>query len=83
MDAHIKNICKNFQIRNINEIRNVLDDDTAANLTHALITSRLDNGNALLYGIKEIQLKKLQQAQNAATRKLTRTRKFDHIQWLI
>ena len=45
MDAHIKNVCKAtyFQIRNINEIRNVLDDDTAAKLVHALITSRLDN----------------------------------------
>ena len=82
MDAHyIKNVCKAtyFQIRNINEIRNVLDDDTAAKLVHALITSRLDNGNALLYGITESQLKKLQQAQNAAARMLTRTRKFDHI----
>ena len=67
MDALIKNVCKAtyFQIRNINEIRNVLDDDTAAKLVHALITSRLDNGNALLYGITESQLKKLQQAQNA------------------
>ena len=81
MDAHIKNVCKAtyFQIQNINEIRNVLDDETAAKLVHALITSRLDNGNALLYGITESQLKKLQQAQNAAARMLTRTRKFDHI----
>ena len=82
MDVHIKkNVCKAtyFQIRNINEIRNVLDDDTAAKLVHALITSRLDNGNALLYGITKSQLKKLQQAQNAAARMLTRTRKFDHI----
>ena len=55
MDAQIKNVCKAtyFQIRNINEIRNVLDDDTAAKRVHALITSHLDNGNALLYGITE------------------------------
>ena len=60
MDAHIKNVCKAtyFQIRNINEIRNVLDDDTAAKLVHALIASRLDNGNALFYGITESRLKK-------------------------
>ena len=60
MDAHIKNVCKAtyFQIRNINEIRNVFDDDTAAKLVHALIAYRLDNGNILLYGITESQLKK-------------------------
>ena len=57
----------------------MLDDDSAATLVHALITSRLDNGNALLYGITESQLKKLQQVQNAAARMLTRTKKFDHI----
>ena len=81
MEAHIKNMCKStyFQIRNINSIRKVLDDDTAATLVHALVTSRLDNGNALLYGITESQLNKLQLAQNAAARMLTRTRKFDHI----
>ena len=81
MEDHIKNICKStfFHIRNIHQIRKVLDDDTAANLVHALITSRLDNGNALLYGITDQQLNKLQRVQNAAARMLTRTRKFDHI----
>ena len=71
--------CSYFQIRNLYEIRKVLDYDTAASLVHALVTSRLDNGNALLYGITEQQLNKLQRAQNAAARMLTRTRKFDHI----
>ena len=81
MDAHIKNVCKAtyFQIRNIHEIRNVLEDDPAAKLVRALITSCHDNVNALLHGIIESQLKKLQQAQNAAARMLTRTRKFDNI----
>ena len=42
MEAHIKNMCKStyFQIRNINLIRKVLDDDTATTLVHALVTSR-------------------------------------------
>ena len=36
MEDHIKSVCKStyFQIRNINQIRNVLDDDTAATLVH-------------------------------------------------
>ena len=74
-------MCKScyFQIRNINLIRKVLDGDTAATLVYALVTSCLDNGNALVYGITERQLNKLQLAQNSAARLLTRTRKFDHI----
>ena len=81
MDDHIKNVCKSayFHIRNINKIRKILDNDAAATLVHALVTSRLDNGNALLCGITEKQLNKLQLAQNSAARMLTRTRKFDHI----
>ncbi len=56
----------------------MLDDDTAAYLEHALVTSPLDNDNALLYGISDQQLNKLKGAENAATRMLTKTRKFDH-----
>ena len=48
-------------------------------LVHAFITSRLDNGNALLNGIFEQQIHKLQIVQNSAARVLTNTRKFDHI----
>ena len=51
----------------------MLDDDTAAALVHALVTSRLDNGNVLLYGIIERQLNKLQLAQNSVARMLVYT----------
>ena len=37
-----------------------------------------DNGNALINGISEQQLKKLQLIQNYAARILTKTRKYDH-----
>ena len=60
MEAHIKNACKTtyFQIQNIDEIRNVLDDETASKLVHDLIAFRLgDNGN-YENGITESQLKK-------------------------
>ena len=46
---------------------------------HAVVTSRLDNGNALLNGITEQQLKKLQLVQNSAACVLTKIQKFDHI----
>ena len=54
MDNHIK-ICLNHAISKSGTlIRKVLDDDnTATKLVHALVTSRLDNGNTLLYGITD------------------------------
>ena len=48
-------------------------------LVHAFITSRLDDGNALLYGISEYLLAKLQPVQNAAARFITSTKKQKHI----
>ena len=81
MDQHVKRVCQSvyFHIRNVNSIRKILTDETAATIIHALITSRIDNGNSLLTGITDRLLRKLQLAQNAAARILTKTRKFDHI----
>ena len=81
MEKQVNKICQSvfYHIRNVNSIRKTLSDDSAATIIHALITSRLDNGNALLYDINENLLTKLQLAQNAAARILTKTRKYDHI----
>ena len=43
------------------------------------MVSRLDYGNALLYGVATGQLTKLQRVQNAAARVLSRTSTFTHI----
>jgi len=48
-------------------------------LIHALVSSRLDYANAILQGVQDKQLKKLQSAQNAAARVLARVRKREHI----
>ena len=52
---------------------------TASTIIHSLVTSRLDNGNSLLYRVTEHQLHKLQLLQNAAARVLTKSKKHDHI----
>jgi hypothetical protein len=81
MDQHVKRICQSayYHVRNVNSIRKILSFDTAAIIIHALITSRIDNGNSLLIGITDHLIRKLQLAQNATARVLTKTRKFDHI----
>ena len=81
MKAQVKKMCQTayFHIRNINSIRRLLSHEAAATLVHAFITSRLDDGNSLLYGINDCLLKKLQLIQNTAARVLSKTRKYDHI----
>ena len=56
-----------------------LTHEATAKLIHALISSRLDNCNSLLYGLPDILITRLQRVQNTAARILTKTRKFSHI----
>ena len=66
-------------MRGISRIRRYLTTDAAEKLTHAFVTSRLDCNNALLYGLPDYVLKKLQLIQNHAARIISRKKKFDHI----
>ena len=46
---------------------------------HALVVSKLDNCNSLLYGLPKHPLFPLQSVQNAAARTIKFTRKFEYI----
>jgi len=48
-----------------------LSADAAKTLVQAFISSRLDYCNALLYGVSDGLMRRLQSAQNAAARLLT------------
>ena len=67
------------QIRSISKIRKYLTVDSTKTLTHAFVTSRLDNMNSLLYNIPECLLTKLQRVQNNAARLIMKQRKSCHI----
>ena len=41
--------------------------------------SRMDYGNALMYGVNASFVSKLQRVQNTATRLVTRKKKYEHI----
>jgi hypothetical protein len=68
-----------FHIRNIGCIRSFISEDACKMLVNTLVTSRLDYGNALLYGITKYVTDKLQRVHNTAVRLITRTKKMDHI----
>ena len=66
-------------MRKIGSIRSFLTNEAAAQLVHSFVTSRLDYGNSLLYGIDGASLDKLQRLQNTAARIVSLTKKYDHI----
>ena len=48
-------------------------------LVHVLVTSRLDSCNALLYGLPDYLIQRLQYVLNAAAKVITCERTFDHV----
>ncbi|KAK2175519.1 hypothetical protein NP493_721g01022 [Ridgeia piscesae] len=55
-----------FYLRNINQISRFLPRPTKEHVVNAIITSRLDYCNALLYGTSAINIARLQRIQNTA-----------------
>jgi len=68
MKAHVANVCKKgfFQLYKLRQIRQYLDMESAERLIHAFVSSHLDYGNAMLAGLPDDVLNKLQRLQNAA-----------------
>ena len=81
MESQVASVAKTcyYQIRNIGQIRSCITSDACEILVHALVTSRLDYCNALLYGLPQTMLKRLQRVQNYAARLICRRKKHDHV----
>ena len=75
---HISGICRSthFHLCGIGRIRNLLTFNATAQLIHALITSRLDFCNSILYNLPN---KRLQRIQNQAARVLKCIPRRNHI----
>ena len=80
MNAQITSLCTslNYQMRNISRIRRFLDRDTCHLVVRALILTRLDYGNALLFGSNATNIQRLQRIQNWAAKLVCRASKRDH-----
>ena len=68
-----------FQLHNIAKIRHCLTVNACKTIVHALVTSKLDYGNGVLFGINERLINKLQMTQYSAARLIMRQRRPDHI----
>ena len=76
--SHISVVCNSYfyHMRDLQCIRRHLDLDSAKLLATALMSSRLDYCNSLLYGIADIDLTRLQHVQNQLARLVTKSPPF-------
>ena len=75
---HIQRVCY-MNLRELRSIRKYLTVIATRSLIQAMITSHLDYGNSLLYGISKGLLDKLQKVQNSTARLILGLGKYDHI----
>ena len=73
MEEHVINICRvcYFYLSWIRKIRHVLTPSSAKSIVQALVISRLDYCNAVLVGLPNSLLEKLQRVMNTTTRVVT------------
>ena len=81
MSSQVSHMCKSayYHLYAISKIRFCLFTEACKTIVHALVISRLDYGNARLYGITEALMTKLQIVQNSTARLIARQRKHQHI----
>ena len=91
MKNHISSVCKKgfYQLYRLKQIRNYFDKGAIERLVHSFITSHIDYGNSLLFGLPNSSILKLQRLQNAAARLILRrnsyasvTDMFKELHWL-
>ena len=81
MDSYINATCQSarYNLHNIRRIRDCLPEKACEQLIHSLVFSKLDYGNALLFGLPQNRHHKLQLVLNASARVLRRVPVREHI----
>ena len=89
-DNHLAKVCRAcyYHLCDLRRIHKFLSDETAILLANAMVSSRLDYCNSLLYGVSKSNIAKLQRVQNALCRIIFRLDKmscytlFKKLHWL-
>ena len=81
LDRLVSSYCSSayYHLRTISNIRHILTLDACHAAVRSLVLSRLDYCNALLSGLNNRQLDRLQRVQNSAARVIYRVRQREHI----
>jgi hypothetical protein len=81
MIPQVKDVCRKaiFQLRRIGKIRKYLTKAAAKSLVQALVLSNLDYANALLFGLPNELLERLEKIQRSAARLVVGAKKYDRI----
>ena len=68
---HLSSVCQAsyYHIRALRHISHAVSDDTAKSIGQALVSSRLDYANGVLYGISKYNTAKLQRAHSSCSRR--------------
>ena len=77
-DQHISKICQSsfFLIRQLRQIRPMIDYDSAIILANSLVQTKIDYCNSLLSGLPASAVNRLQRVQNSLARVVCRAPKF-------
>ena len=80
-DQYLHYVCKSayYHIRALKHIRSSLSSDIARTLASALVNSRVNYANSVLYGKSAANISRLQRVQNAHPRKVTYAKRAEHI----
>ena len=70
-------------ICNVGKITKYLTVDDIKCLVHAIVVSRIDNCNSLLYGLPDYEINRLQMLQNSCARLIYNRKKYDHVSGLL
>ena len=81
MKTAINKTCQSglYNLHNIGRIKRFLSFEDSKSIVQAIVMSRIDYGNSLLYGVAATNLSKLQRVQNVAVRLVCSLPRHEHV----
>ena len=79
MTSQVASVCRSayYHLSRIAKIRDSVSTTVCKSLIHGLVTSRIDYGNAILFGISDRHLHRLEMVQRSAARIIMQIRRGD------